>query len=177
MTYLKLSVGDITASQADAIVNAANTQLRPGTGVDGAIHKAAGPELAVACAQIGGCKTGQAVITPAFRLKAKFVIHTPSPVVEQDDAHALLESCYASALNLAHMHGIKTIAFPAIGGGFGGGFTLEESATAAKNAIESFSAKHPNALGVITMILFRSAHKEVFLKILRGIKSKTVICN
>ena len=108
--------GDITALEVDAIVNAANTSLLGGGGVDGAIHRAAGPELLAACRPLGGCPTGSAKITPGFRLPARFVIHAVGPVWNgghrgEDD---LLASCYATALDLAEQKHLTSIAFPAI---------------------------------------------------------------
>lgn len=116
---LKLLVGDITRLEMDAIVNAANSRLAGGGGVDGAIHRAAGPELKRACAEIGGCPTGEARITPGFRLPAQWVIHTVGPVWNggEKDEPVLLKSCYQASLKLAREHDISTIAFPCISTG------------------------------------------------------------
>ncbi len=115
-------VGDITQLAVDAIVNAANDRLLPGGGVCGAIHRAAGPELAAACRAIGHCPTGAAVITPGFRLKARYVIHAVGPVWQGGGAGEaeLLAGCYAGALRLAAEAGVEEIAFPAISTGIFG---------------------------------------------------------
>src|SRR5689334_18769530 len=116
---LRVVEGDITALDVDAIVNAANSRLASGGGVDGAIHRAAGLELARACAAIGGCETGDAKITPGFRLKARHVIHAVGPVWHGGGQHEeeLLASCYRTALELAASHKLESIAFPAISTG------------------------------------------------------------
>ncbi len=131
--------GDITTLAMDAIVNAANSSLLGGGGVDGAIHKAAGPEFLVACKALKGCETGQAKITPGFQIPAQFVIHSVGPVWQGGDRDeaALLASCYRESLKLAAAHNLKTVAFPAISCGVYG-YPLEQAASIALETVQEF---------------------------------------
>jgi O-acetyl-ADP-ribose deacetylase (regulator of RNase III) len=134
-------VADITTLDTDAIVNAANESLAPGGGVCGAIHRAAGPGLARACAAIGRCPTGEARITPGFRLPARFVIHAVGPVWHGGNQGEpdLLASAYRSAMRLAAEHGVKSIAFPAISTGIYG-YPLEAATPIAVSAVRDAAA-------------------------------------
>ena len=142
MIDIEVIQGDITKLNVDAIVNAANCSLLGGGGVDGAIHRAAGPELLRACIPLNGCKTGEAKITPGFRLPAKFVIHTPGPIYN-DGMHgepALLESCYKSCLALAEENDCETVAFPAISTGVYG-YPWKDATEIAVKTVREFPAK------------------------------------
>lgn len=139
MTKLKIVVGDITKLKVDAIVNAANKSLLGGGGVDGAIHRAAGPELLEECRALGGCEAGEAKITKGYNLPAKFVIHTVGPVYSdgKNDEERLLTNCYINSLRLAKEKGIKTIAFPSISTG-AYGFPKEKSAKIVSQTLNKF---------------------------------------
>jgi len=131
--------GDITRQRVEAIVNAANTSLLGGGGVDGAIHRAAGPELLAECRALGGCATGQAKITRGYKLPARWVIHTVGPVW-RDGNHGedeLLASCYRSCFALVEQHGIKTVAFPSISTG-AYGFPMDRAARIAVRETKQF---------------------------------------
>ena len=138
-TKIEIIQGDITKLDVDAIVNAANATLLGGGGVDGAIHRGAGPELLADCRTLGGCRPGAAKITRGYRLPARFVIHTVGPVWRGGERHEpeILANCYRSALQLAVENGIKTIAFPAISCG-AYGYPIPEAAQIAVKTTRNF---------------------------------------
>ena len=142
--------GDITQQRVDAIVNAANTSLLGGGGVDGAIHRAAGPELLAECRTLGGCATGRAKITRGYRLPAKWVIHTVGPVWRGGNhgEDELLASCYQRCFALVEQHGLKTVAFPAISTG-AYGFPMERAARIALRETRNFLEQNQRAIKVI----------------------------
>ncbi len=154
--------GDITRQAVDAIVNAANTSLLGGGGVDGAIHRAAGPELLAECRTLHGCRTGEAKITKGYRLPARFVIHTPGPVWHggRSGEEELLASCYRSCLTLAAEHGCKTVDFPSISTGVYH-FPLEKASRIAMSAIAAFLAEHPEVERV-RMVCFDEKTKAFY---------------
>jgi O-acetyl-ADP-ribose deacetylase (regulator of RNase III) len=150
MDKIKLIKGDITRLKVNAIVNAANTTLLGGGGVDGAIHRAAGHELLEECKTLGGCPTGEAKITKGYKLPAKFVIHTVGPVWQggKKNEENLLASCYKNSLKLASEHKIKTIAFPNISTGIYH-FPKKRAAEIAIREVKSYLAEHSEIIKVI----------------------------
>ncbi|MBB5219074.1 O-acetyl-ADP-ribose deacetylase [Treponema rectale] len=152
MGKIKIIKGDITTLSCDAIVNAANSSLLGGGGVDGAIHHAAGPELLAECRTLHGCRTGEAKITKGYNLPARFVIHTVGPIYCEHntaEAEALLTACYENSLKLARENGLKTIAFPLISAGVYG-YPQRE---AIRVAVETMK-RHTTEFEELTLVLF-----------------------
>ncbi len=164
---LSLIEGDITKQDTDAIVNAANKSLRGGGGVDGAIHRAGGPKILEECIKIGGCETGEAVITTGGNLKAKYVIHTVGPVYRDGlhDEARLLENAYRNSLKLASSKGIKSIAFPSISTG-AYRYPMEEAAEIALRTAIGYLKEHTD-IELIRFVLFGKKALEVYEKKLR----------
>ena len=162
---LEARQGDITRMAVDAIVNAANRSLLGGGGVDGAIHRAAGPELLAECRGIGGCPTGEARMTKGYRLPAAHVIHTVGPVYRgRPEDRRLLASCYASCLSLARDHGLRRIAFPAISCGVYG-YPIAEACTIAVDTCADFM-RHHELPHEVTFMLFSATDLDVFRRYL-----------
>ena len=163
MSRIEIIQGDITTQTVDAIVNAANCSLLGGGGVDGAIHRAAGPELLAECRTLHGCETGKAKITKGYRLPAKFVIHTPGPVWHggKNGEEALLASCYRSCLELASANGCKTVDFPSISTGVYH-FPLEKASKIAVGTIADYLSAHPE-IERVRMVCF-DARTERFYR-------------
>lgn len=161
-TKLKIVKGDITHMKVDAIVNAANQTLLGGGGVDGAVHRAAGPELRVECEALGGCATGQAKITKGYNLPAQYVIHAVGPVWRggAKGEPKLLASCYQASLKLAIDNNIKTIAFPALSCGIYG-YPANQAAIIAVKEAASFLEKHPE-MEEITFVCFDDTIYEAY---------------
>jgi O-acetyl-ADP-ribose deacetylase (regulator of RNase III) len=168
-SVLELVEGDITQQDTDAIVNAANTTLRGGGGVDGAIHRAGGPKILEECIKIGGCPTGEARMTTGGNLKARYVIHTVGPVY-RDGLHRepqLLASCYRESLKLASDKGLRTVAFPSISTG-AYGYPVGEAARIALKTVKDYLMEHPEIARVRFVLFGRSAF-EAFEKALQEI--------
>jgi O-acetyl-ADP-ribose deacetylase (regulator of RNase III) len=163
---VSLSTGDITRLKVDAIVNAANTSLLGGGGVDGAIHRAAGPELLAECRTLGGCPPGQARLTAGYRLPASHVIHTVGPIWRGGGAEErqVLENCYRSCLAIAHSKGFREIAFPAIATGIYG-FPREDAARIAVATVSSHMAEHEFPHRVI-FVCFDAATLDAYRNVL-----------
>ena len=160
---IKAIQADITTLKLDAIVNAANETLLGGGGVDGAIHRAAGPDLKQYCAKLGGCPTGEARITPGFKLPAKWTIHTVGPVWHggKSNEATLLANCYRNSLDLALKNGAKTIAFPSISTGVYG-YPKEEAAKIAVSVMREYESRFDE----IVACCFSAADKALYERLL-----------
>ena len=157
--HIEIVEGDITSLDVDAIVNAANKTLLGGGGVDGAIHRAAGPDLRAACAKLGSCETGEAKITPGFRLKSRYIIHTVGPVWGGGERgeNRLLASCYRQSLALAHANGLTSIAYPAISTG-AYGFPPDRAAFIALRAVREALVQYASMERVVFCCFGEGSH-------------------
>lgn len=168
MSGISVKIGDIVTFQADAIVNAANKTLLGGAGVDGAIHRVAGPELLEECRQLGGCETGEAKITKGYNLPAKYVIHTVGPVYKRDkEPEKLLENCYRNSLDLAMANDLHSIVFPAISTGVYG-YPMKEAAGIARKTAEDWIQAHPDYDMDVTFCCFDRDTSDIYLGIKRN---------
>jgi len=172
-TVLEIVLGDITQRDDDAIVNAANNSLLGGGGVDGAIHRAAGPELLAECRTLGGCETGDAKITRGYRLKARHVIHTVGPVWRGGDngEPELLASCYTRSLDLAVANLVRSIAFPAISTGVYG-YPIDHAAHIAGRSVVGHVAAHPDRFERVTFCCFSDASAQIHREMLAELGSR-----
>ncbi len=172
MSRIAVVEGDITKQNVDAIVNAANTTLLGGGGVDGAIHRAAGPELLNECRKLGGCATGQAKITRGYKLPAKWVIHTVGPVWRDGTRgeDGLLASCYRSCFALVEQHDIRTIAFPSISTG-AYGFPIERAARIAVRETGNFLERNQGVQRIV-LVCFGKAAFDVHLNAVEEVFSQ-----
>jgi len=167
---LELVQGDITRQDTQAIVNAANSGLRGGGGVDGAIHRAGGPEIMTECRKIGGCPTGSAVITTGGRLAADHVIHAVGPIYRDGSSGEpeLLASAYRSSLKVAVDNGIRTLAFPSLSTG-AYGYPIRDAARVALRAVMDFISDTAGKLDLVRFVLFTGEDYEVYAEALRDL--------
>lgn len=166
-TSIEISEGDITKVKADVIVNAANSTLLGGGGVDGAIHRAAGQDLQKECRTLNGCQKGEAKITNGYNLPAKYIIHTVGPVYGQEDGKEdeILKNCYKNSLELARKNNLKSIAFPAISTGCYK-FPRDKAAIIVMETISDFIENNPKAFEKIMLILYSDLDLKIYQKII-----------
>lgn len=170
-SVLELIVGDITTQETDAIVNAANSSLLGGGGVDGAIHRAGGPKILEACRKLGGCPTGEARITTGGNLKARYVIHTVGPVYHDGKRREaeLLSNAYRNSLALASQHKLRSVAFPSISTG-AYGYPMEEASQIALKTVTDYVKGHAD-IGLVRFVLFGLPAYQTYEKTLRSLVS------
>jgi O-acetyl-ADP-ribose deacetylase (regulator of RNase III) len=168
-SILEIVAGDITQQDTEAIVNAANTSLLGGGGVDGAIHRAGGPKILEECRQLGGCPTGEARLTIGGNLQARYVIHTVGPVYRGGGPREaeLLASCYRESLKLASSKGLATIAFPSISTG-AYGYPMGEAARIALKTARDYLGAHPE-IKLVRFVLFGRAAYDLYEKVLKDL--------
>lgn len=167
MSRMYIETGDITRLDCDAIVNAANKSLLGGGGVDGAIHRAAGPKLLEECRTLNGCKTGQAKITKGYNLKAKYIIHTVGPIYSgSEDDKIKLADCYTNSLKLAKENGIHSIAFPGISTGVYG-YPINEAVPISVRAVSEWIDKHKDYDIDVIFVCFNELSRELYEKTLK----------
>jgi O-acetyl-ADP-ribose deacetylase (regulator of RNase III) len=172
MDKLELMLGDITGMKVDAIVNAANTSLLGGGGVDGAIHRAAGPELLEECRRLGGCPTGDARITKGYQLPTKHIIHTVGPVWRggNNKEAELLAGCYRNSLRLAEKHGVKSIAFPSISTG-AYGYPIESASKIAIQTVRDFM-RTSNVIEKVVFVCYSQSDYETYKTVFQSAKMR-----
>ena len=168
--HLELVQGDITQEHTDAIVNAANSSLLGGGGVDGAIHRAAGPKLLAETRQLGGCETGDAKISGGYRLHAKHVIHAVGPVYQSNSTHVAdaLASAYHRSLEIASEHNLRSVAFPAISTGVYG-YPMQEAAQVALGAVIDYMKAAESTVERVRFVLFTDDVLQIFANVLQSL--------
>ncbi|HXC97201.1 MAG TPA: macro domain-containing protein [Edaphobacter sp.] len=171
-TTISIVQGNITTRAVDAIVNAANGTLLGGGGVDGAIHKAAGPDLLEECRELGGCATGQAKVTKPYGIRqVRNIIHTVGPIYGRDSRGAeLLAGCYTECLSLARIQGCRSIAFPSISTG-AYGYPIEAASEIALRAIGDYLGKHPGDFDLVEIVTFSKGDYRMYLRTFQRIIS------
>ncbi len=176
---MKVMRGDITKlDTVDAIVNAANSSLLGGGGVDGAIHRAAGPELLEECRTLGGCTAGEAKVTKAYRLPCKYVIHTVGPIWHGGSRREpeLLENCYRNSLLAAMEHGIRSVAFPAISTGVYR-YPKKPAAEIAIETVRKFLAEHPDTIDEVVFVLFDEESCRIYENLIGRLSSNRIVAD